>query len=247
MNWCYLSPHLDDALLSCGGMIWEQTQSGQDVLVLTICAGDPPERPLFPFARELHQRWNTGREAPALRRLEDQAACQMVGARWQHWQVPDCIYRSCADDTALIAGEEGLWQPLPPCQLSLAEALAARIASEIDPDTQLVCPAAVGEHIDHRLVRAAAEKTGRSLLYYRDYPYIAAENPKIIPWLNHMQPAYRQSVSAAGLLAWMDGIRCYDSQLSSFWADDAGLQTAIAEYHAGGGGEALYRRGADAP
>ena len=28
MRWIYLSPHFDDAVLSCGGLIWEQTHSG---------------------------------------------------------------------------------------------------------------------------------------------------------------------------------------------------------------------------
>jgi len=42
MHWIYLSPHLDDAVLSCGGIIWQQVQSGHQVEIWTICAADPP-------------------------------------------------------------------------------------------------------------------------------------------------------------------------------------------------------------
>ena len=28
MRWIYLSPHLDDAVLSCGGLIFEQSRQG---------------------------------------------------------------------------------------------------------------------------------------------------------------------------------------------------------------------------
>jgi len=35
-------PHFDDAVLSCGGLIWEQTQKGIPVEIWTVCAGDAP-------------------------------------------------------------------------------------------------------------------------------------------------------------------------------------------------------------
>ena len=38
----YLSPHFDDAALSCGGQIATFTAAGQSVLVVTITGGDPP-------------------------------------------------------------------------------------------------------------------------------------------------------------------------------------------------------------
>ena len=37
-HWIYLSPHLDDAVYSCGGMLWEQVQRGVQAEVWTIFA-----------------------------------------------------------------------------------------------------------------------------------------------------------------------------------------------------------------
>jgi hypothetical protein len=36
MRWIYLSPHLDDAALSAGGLIYEQTQAGIQVEIWTF-------------------------------------------------------------------------------------------------------------------------------------------------------------------------------------------------------------------
>ncbi|MBN2499463.1 MAG: PIG-L family deacetylase, partial [Anaerolineales bacterium] len=54
----YLSPHLDDVALSCGGLVWEQAQAGMAVEVWSVCAGDPPPGELSEYARSLHARWD---------------------------------------------------------------------------------------------------------------------------------------------------------------------------------------------
>jgi len=63
MDWVFLSPHLDDAVLSCGGFIFELIQKGERVEICTICAGDPPPGELSPLAEMLHQRWGVTAQA----------------------------------------------------------------------------------------------------------------------------------------------------------------------------------------
>src|SRR6185295_15615325 len=54
----YLSPHLDDAALSCGGAIARHANAGARVLVVTICTAAPPsDGPFSDFANEVHQGW----------------------------------------------------------------------------------------------------------------------------------------------------------------------------------------------
>jgi LmbE family N-acetylglucosaminyl deacetylase len=50
MRWIYLSPHFDDAVLSCGGLIFEQARQGIPIEIWTIFAGNPPPGPLSMFA-----------------------------------------------------------------------------------------------------------------------------------------------------------------------------------------------------
>ena len=99
MRWIYISPHLDDAVLSAGGFIYEQTRIGNTVEIWTIVCGFPPPGELTPFAQELHQQWGTesAKETVKLRRAEDEEAARIVGAKNVHFDVPDCIYRRGPD------------------------------------------------------------------------------------------------------------------------------------------------------
>ena len=82
MRWIYISPHFDDAVLSCGGLIWEQTQKGNPVEIWTVCAGDAPPGPLSLLALDCHRQWGieSAAELVAARRLENQEAAALVGA-----------------------------------------------------------------------------------------------------------------------------------------------------------------------
>jgi hypothetical protein len=64
MRSIFLSPHPDDAVLSCGGWIDQLAQNGERPLVLTVFGGDRPAAvPLSAFARSLHERWQLGDDA----------------------------------------------------------------------------------------------------------------------------------------------------------------------------------------
>lgn len=171
MRWLYISPHLDDAILSCGGLIWEQTRAGTQVKIWTICAGDPPEGMLSLFAEVLHTEWGTGVETTSLRSEEDKAACRSVGARYRHFSIPDCIYRSAKDGTWLY-NPNTLVGEIHPADLPLVETVRTFLAASLKPEDSLACPLTVGGHANHRLTRAAVEAFGRPLAYYADVPYV---------------------------------------------------------------------------
>ncbi|MBK8430550.1 MAG: PIG-L family deacetylase [Chloroflexi bacterium] len=122
----YLSPHLDDAVLSCGGQIAQQTAAGLPVLIVTLMAGDPPARPLSAFAQKLHDRWQLdAATAVAARRAEDTAACDLLRADLQHWDIPDCIYRADpATGTALYNDGGAIFGSVHPADKQLAAELA---------------------------------------------------------------------------------------------------------------------------
>jgi LmbE family N-acetylglucosaminyl deacetylase len=248
MTWIYLSPHFDDAVLSCGGLLWEQAQQGNPVEVWTICAGEPGPGPLSNFAMSLHQRWQTGLEAIPLRRQEDQVACSLVGAQTRRFSLPDCIYRHVPGqpDLHLYTTEEHLFGPLDPRERSLALDLAHELGrqiagvglqanppglsslSSLSPEVHVVCPLALGGHVDHRLVRQAAELTGWTLDYYADYPYVLNTSfplPTEQGW-----HSTRWRVTAGGLAAWQAAVAAYHSQISTFWPDLAALRAAIEQY-----------------
>jgi LmbE family N-acetylglucosaminyl deacetylase len=247
MRWIYLSPHFDDVVLSCGGMVWEQVQAGQSVEVWTICAGQPPaEAPYSDFAQSLHARWQTGPEASLVRRAEDEAAAQVLGVRTVYYDLPDCIYRRLPDGSFLVNGEDDLWQPLHPQEVGVAAELANWLKANLCRDDILVSPMTLGSHVDHHLVRAAAETAaaaaGCRLAYYADYPY-AVRQPEALRAM--LQPTWQElcmPVSTAGLAGWQQAIAQHVSQISTFWSGLAEMCAAVESYWRAGGGTCLWQQ-----
>jgi len=239
MRWIYISPHLDDAILSCGGLIWEQTHAGTQVEVWTVCAGDPPDGPLSPFAEVLHAEWGIGRETTAFRRKEDMAACRAVGARYRHLPVPDCIYRSAQDGTWLY-DPNTLMGEIHPADRPLVETVRTFLAASLKPEDCLVCPLTVGGHADHRLTRAAVEALERPLLYYADVPYVLNQ-PSALETLKSGMQAEVRPVSEAGLRAWQEGVAAYVSQIGMLFENPEKMREMIRSYWQSNAGIQLWR------
>jgi LmbE family N-acetylglucosaminyl deacetylase len=231
MNWIYLSPHLDDAMLSCGALIWEQTNAGEPVSIWTLCAGEPPPGPLSPFAQSLHQRWQVGRQAIAERRKEDILACKLVGAEYRHFQIPDCIYRKDPQsEEYLYTSEAALFEPLHPVEAGLVSTLHGSLVQSLPTQCELVCPLTLGGHVDHRLTRQAAERLNRPMHYYADFPYVldqraVLEELEQQAWKSELFP-----ISTSGQRAWEQAVAAYQSQISTFWSGIPEMQAALRAY-----------------
>ena len=247
MEWIYLSPHFDDVALSCGGLVWQQTQAGERASIWTICGGDPPGRPFSPFAESLHARWETGEAAVEQRRQEDALSCARLGASYRHFSIPDCIYRrSPTDGSFLYDSEESLTGPLHPDEAVLVESLRGELAQSLPDGAKVVSPLALGGHVDHRLVRAAAEGMGRPLWFFADYPYVLRCEPELASLPGAGLEPVRFPLSAAGLESWQGAVAAHASQISSFWPGLPAMRDAIAEYALRRGGVELWRSAGEA-
>jgi LmbE family N-acetylglucosaminyl deacetylase len=244
MNWVYLSPHLDDAALSCGGLIWEQSQAGEPVSIWTICAGDPPEGPPSDFAQSLHARWGSGQQAAASRRLEDLSSCQALQATCRHFTFPDCIYRRApGTQRSLYASEQALFSPLDPAERPVVDRLSSELALGLPAHTKLVIPLALGGHVDHRLTRLAAERLPRQdmrIYYYADYPYVLKAKAELAALAETGWTARIFSVTQAGMAAWQASIAAHTSQISTFWPGLDAMCSAIEAYREETGGVQLW-------
>ncbi|RMF77973.1 MAG: PIG-L family deacetylase, partial [Chloroflexi bacterium] len=223
----FLSPHFDDAVLGCGGLIADLTEHGQDVLVITIMAGEPPSPlPATPIVKTLHQRWGAGYNPVAVRRDEDWQALSCLKAQAQHLEIPDCVYRTNADGGAFYPSEESLFANVHPDDERLIETLPAL------PETSshLYVPLGVGHHVDHQIVRnyglfVRRDRAGVSLRFYEEYPYSVSEEARTRA-LNELKQIAalqlneeRVTLSEAQVDAKIEAIACYRSQISTFWED----------------------------
>ncbi len=211
MRWIYLAPHLDDAVLSAGGLIYDQTHSGIPVEIWTFMCGYPSDREYSPFAQLLHADWGfaSAEETIRERRREDTNAASIVGAKAVHFDFLDCIYRR---------GRDGGWLyydiSVPPFDddAGLPAQIAEAVSARLKPDDVLVCQLAVGSHVDHVLVRHAAELLGRPLLYDIDIPYLFLKPQELAPKSAGMKESVH-SITETGLKSWQEAVLSYKSQL----------------------------------
>ena len=212
MRWIYLSPHLDDAVFSAGGLICEQAQAGLPVEIWTFMCGFP-EPDVSPFAQALHTQWgfSSAEEAVRGRRAEDKNATTILGASALHFDFLDCIYRRGANGEWLYSD---VFVPPHPEDARIPMQIAQTISAHLKPDDVLVCQLAVGSHVDHILVRQGAELVGRPLLYDIDVPYILSHPGEGAEKSAGMKESV-QLITETGLSRWQEAALAYKSQLSS--------------------------------
>jgi LmbE family N-acetylglucosaminyl deacetylase len=144
-----VSPHLDDALLSCGVALLRHARAGDRVVIATAFAGGA---------------------AQAVRREEDAAACRHIGAEFRHLSFPDAPIRSARYEE--IA--EIVFGVPDSADLDAAERLRRALRASIHELAPGVVygPLAVGTHIDHRLTfEAMLGLRAPTMLLYEDRPY----------------------------------------------------------------------------
>jgi LmbE family N-acetylglucosaminyl deacetylase len=237
----YLSPHLDDAVFSCGGLIAKQIAAGDSVIVITVCAGDPPAGLLSDFARALHMVWHAAGPPVPARREEDLAACKRLGAEAIHLEIPDAIYRLDSSAEALYPSLFEVFGPLNTGESDLPQELGRSLSSRLTADASVYVPQAIGGHVDHRLTRLAAEGLDRSLFYYRDMPY-AFRDGVLPPDLAQPHGSeHALALTEDEIDAWNAALLEYRSQISSYWAGDHEVREELQAYHDAHGGIILIK------
>ncbi len=234
----FLSPHLDDAVLSCGGTIHKLTAAGETVHIRTVMSGDPPDPlPDTPIVRELHNRWNVGPAPMVVRRQEDQDAAAMLGAQVEHMEIPDCVYRTSASGKPLYPDEDSLWNDIHVQDPAIKRLGGFRLPESV---THVYIPLAVGAHVDHLVVREIGIALGRLLraaghatevLFYEEYPYI--EQPGALQTaLKSVPQEFKLAHDPVGLshldiAAKVRAVKAYQSQISTFWDDEVVLEKRV--------------------
>lgn len=171
-----VAPHLDDGPLSVGGTMHRLVREGTPVVLATVFTADPEPGSLSRLARGHHRSWRLGPAPFAPRRDEDLAATGLLGVRPVHLGLVDALYRRHPDGRHVYL-EDIVGVAIDPADAArevtrIAEAVGA-VLDELGP-SRLLCPLGRAGHVDHALVRAAAERlAGReALVYYEEFPYV---------------------------------------------------------------------------
>jgi LmbE family N-acetylglucosaminyl deacetylase len=237
----YLSPHLDDAALSCGGQICQETGKHHPILIVTVMAGEPDANvKLSDFAKSLHRRWELARDAVVVRRAEDVVACQILQADHLHWSMPECIYRvDSATGKPCYPSWESIITSRHPADERVVDWLTHQLL-QLPAADQIIAPLTAGNHVDHRLVRQAAEQVfGNTLIYYEDFPYVT--DPENLTAVLTSTPkdwqAMRIELTATAVRAKTEAVWAYASQRSTFFETRTDMENKIQQYTTKVGGE----------
>lgn len=238
----FISPHLDDAALSCGGALVQAPS-----LVVTICTGAPgADRPMSGLAREIHAEWGLAPEEAVTARLQEDARAMETLAADYYWAgLLDAIYRvpEAYDSRDRLFGDPQPGDPLGPALRRLLEALAG-----CAPRAQFYAPLGVGRHVDHLLTHAAARETlppGR-LWFYEDIPYVISDPRGLERRLAKLGGRWEPQTVEIGrsLERKLDAIAAYASQMEALFGGPAAMRERVADYAASvgpGGAERLWR------
>ncbi len=239
MRYIYFSPHLDDAVLSAGGLIYDQAQAGHSVEIWTFMCGYPDGTDLTNFAKHLHTLWGTtsAEETIRVRRAEDRRAAATVGAKAVHFDFLDCIYRRGRNGEFLY--NDAIISPNP-AEADLPAQIAQTMVAWLKPDDFVIAQLAIGGHVDHIIVRSAVELLKRSTTWIADIPYLMNYPDDLAPKTARMKDSV-QPVSEAGLKVWQEAIEVYASQFSTLFDSPEIMHQKISEYWSQGKGICFWQ------
>lgn len=163
MSLVVVSPHLDDAVFSCGTLI-AATALRQPVTILTVCAGVP--RPAVQLVGgeslgyvtqlDMAAGFESSVDAMEVRREEDKAAADLLGAQVIHLDVLDGQYDRPDDPSRMT-------------RISVALGLELRrYQAEAAQDVTVLSPVGI-RHADH--IAVAAVCASWATLRYEELPY----------------------------------------------------------------------------
>ncbi|MGW6175014.1 PIG-L deacetylase family protein [Arthrobacter sp. NPDC055138] len=233
--WLFLSPHLDDAILSCGALI-EAEAGRREVTVATIfteSAPPPHTRSARTFMRLAHVE-----DAAALfeaRRAEDLAVLRKLGVKHLHLGATDAIYRRRTPPAAGPPGRLACFLPelvhtYPTYRFNIVRGrisrgdrrLMAQLRSTVEQlmeQTQaelIFCPLGVGGHVDHVVTRTLGTAFPERVVYYSDFPYNQSAEPEAAFLAEHLLEPWHWDEGLEAKERW---IRQYDTQADALFPD----------------------------
>jgi LmbE family N-acetylglucosaminyl deacetylase len=184
-----LSPHLDDAVLSCGALM-NHARKDMPVTVVTFFTegGAPP----YTLSARCYLRQTRAYDANKLylaRRAEDQAVLEGAAIGYLHAGLTEALFRRRTGPLLNRLPWAGRLVPelshiyptyrlhiirghISPHDINTLRYILDTIDQlSLQSSTLFLAPLAVGGHVDHMLVRTAAELSQKRVAYYSDFPY----------------------------------------------------------------------------
>ena len=170
-------------------------------------SGIPRGEQLSPYARVeppalVHDL--RGRKPCSCAGRKDRRAVDILGATAFHLGFLDAIYRTTPEGEPLYGDPVGA--EMHPQDAALVADIAQDLKRRLQADEVLVCPLGIGNHVDHVIVRQAAESSRRAAAYVADFPYVIQYPETVAAQVAGLESGV-EPVSEGGVSRWISGGR----------------------------------------
>lgn len=229
----FVSPHHDDAIMSCGALIANLTEENKSVIVYSMFSGlvSPP---YSKSTEELHKLWGNPSNVIEMRRLEDQAAAEILGATVIYSDQPEAIYRKDKKGNWNYLKEDSIFMGLHDDDLALIPVLYKAISSRFQKTERFYFPLGIGNNVDHIISHQVGMEmfsNGYDVVFYEDFPYadnLEQYNERINFLLNWTQNTI--TFNEQQLIMKIKAIEQYKSQIPMLFKTDKAMHMAVINY-----------------
>lgn len=168
----FLSPHMDDAIFSCGALLMS-LRAKVPRLVITITCSQP-----IPNGPTQSAKNRKGFVSPKIRRKEDMKVLKSIHCNFVHLGFQDAIYRRSPSSGCLIYRKAISHRRQPHVEDSGHIESLVQVLKYLCHNmgkVLLISPLGIGNHIDHIITAQVAlrlENKQTRLLFYEDFPYV---------------------------------------------------------------------------
>jgi len=238
----FLSPHLDDAVLSSGALISYLTDKTE---VRVVTAFTECSKSSFTMSARAYLKqcaYNSFQDLYKQRREEDMEALKSIGVKFQHLEFIEAIYRkkhtlpSWKKIVAKWLPELNHIYPIYRWHITKGEIsnddkkniekLTEKIVDSIDDKTIVFAPMAVGKNVDHVIIRDIANNLEQPVIFWSDQPYNTCHQINKSFAENNQLSKYNWSTNLA---AKQDIVQTYSSQAEALYPK--GYQVTEEQYY----------------
>lgn len=181
----FISPHLDDAIFSAGGLITTLLDEGIEFEIINIFTSCGQGISTLSARKFLFDcGYKSSMSLYKDRVSEDSNIWNSIGVKAHYLGEVDALWRTTNNKKSYFPE---LFHVYPTFRFHISKGIVSRldnslisdVATKINTITQgrgiFLCPVAGGIHVDHQIARLATELVTNKTIYWKDFPY----NPEV--------------------------------------------------------------------
>lgn len=174
-QYVFLSPHLDDAILSCGMILSRLSDFKKDITIISIFTQSGSK----PYSLQANSFMNKSGYVDAQhlfkeRKKEDELAVGFYGGKYLHLDYIDAAWRQNKAGEHVYKSEKSQFSGvISDNDKFIVRNLFKKISIELRGinDLLIFAPLGIGGHVDHVIAREVAKKLRQQIIFWQDYPY----------------------------------------------------------------------------